>query len=322
MPEHIVASNAFVIRITQESHLKILAEKFRLSERGDLIKTKEISWASKLKVEILKASCVDEILTDRQLPVIIICENSLASAKYCNCFVLCIDYKADKFIPLRKFQVKTKWLSKLGSKCHIYLIDGPAVLITYRNEVHLFENKCGTVFNIHSYVSPKRSENAVHLLTSNYQPDCDKYLLIFKITKLTEENNTDAKSQTIVALTFSQNQFAQIDSSCFIPEEYSSVCSAINVRQIKETCLEVLIGTTEGYIIMLKNKSIAKCIKMCEHLVGNAHFTCLKLSPENEGYLVTCQNQAALLDSHFNVSMFLSHFNIHFNLYYSILLIK
>ena len=298
MTAHNVSINGFLIQFHVNSKTEVVANKFKVIGSRKLQQLKEIKWIFKVKVKILSASVVKEVLTGRTLPVIVVRVYSKGKSGQYICYVMCVDIKEEKFVTLKQFHM-CKSIYKAGFK--IEIVDGPAVVLLCGQDLHLFENTCGISLNTQSYSceSLKSDVNDSKILSAQYLETLDTYVIFVYLTDT--DNNA-----SVLCLLFNQSQF-RLNGSSLVPVEYFSICSALLVQNYelsannKLSC-EMLLGTSEGYIVHLVNGRWKKCNKVFDVPICNIITRTMQLKQQKGKYIVQSDTQASILDENLNVS--------------------
>ncbi|XP_053399836.1 uncharacterized protein LOC123557535 [Mercenaria mercenaria] len=301
MPNFYVSSKCFIGEVKLSSEDTVVVHKYKLGfERKHLMKVGDFCLHVKVKVEILAASSVEESLTGQTVPVIAI--STQVKDKECStliCYMIFVDLEKDQFIPLRKFEINFKnsfsKLSECASRSNLYLLDGPCVALCERSEVLMYYVPYGTNLEQFSF-NIKSLKEGIHQccsgskLTIRYQNSLeikrilDKYLLFVRLQLKSKcaEHGSEVKN-IVRVLNFSGKHFSVLNSDQFFPSEYNECVTSINVIFLEQVDVELFnnelyLGTSEGFIVHVKNGNILHCNSISE----NCSVTCLKMGKHLE----------------------------------------
>lgn len=302
-----VSISRYLVLFKHDSSTTIVAEKFKVGIGGCLEKVKAIRWVSKVKVKLLCASVVKEVLTGRKLPMCAILHKSKGSSSDKNCLVVCLDVIIDEFIPLKLFTIKESIRSEAEFK--IQIVDGPAVVVLCGSDLHLYENRFGRCLNEHSFSCLLDSSKHANLkMTSSrflslYYEDCWDSYVIFIL--LENEKCKAGLNNTVQCVIFSESHFRQIDACSLIPEEYFNGCSSVLIKNLKflknsKFSSEIIIGTIEGYLVRLKDGYFITCTKVFEGPIGPSIQT--RCTKQKGIYIAQSDESTVILDEKFLVS--------------------
>lgn len=306
MTGHILATNGFLFKVHLNSNEEIVAQKFKVIGNGRIQLLKEISWEPKVKVEILTASVVKEHLTGRELPMVAIRDKLISANRCYSCYIICIDIKLEKIIPLKHALLSQKQCVK--SRSSINLVDGPSVLVLDSQCVYLYENILGETLLMYSFslsecLSVKDSLVVQEVLAVCYEDDCKHFILSTR----SEGDNESKCNNDVICITFKGQNFHKTDVNLLIPKEYRSVCTAMHVLQRSTSDQsnltgEIVIGTSDGFLIHLKNAVLFKVTKVFHGVVETIHSGQGRIKEQNGVFLAGGEEQFAILSSELRVS--------------------
>lgn len=306
MTGHILASNGFLFNAHINSNKEIVAQKFKVIGNGRIQLLKEISWEPKVKVEILTASVVKEQLTGRELPMIVIRDTSSKANECYSCYIICIDTKLEKIIPLKHADVGETQCVK--SRSSINLVDGPSVLVLDSQDVYLYENSLGKTlqgysFSLSECLSVKFSVIVQKVLAAYYENSCKHFIL----SAQSEGDNENKCNNDVICITFKGQNFYKTDINLLIPKEYRSVCTAMHVLQVGTSNQdymsgEIVIGTSDGFFIHLKNAVLFKVTKVFDGAVETIQSGQGRIKEQNGVFLARGEEQFAILSHELSVS--------------------
>lgn len=295
MSHFYVSSKSLVAAICKNSDGKFMVKKFKVDfERKQLMETDDLCWNTKMKVEILATDSVEETLTGQVIPVALVRPEEKSST--ITCYIVCIDFDNDKVLPLRKYDTKLKYIQCVDedhtcSDRNVFILNGPVVVVCYKSKLFIYHGDQTTILKEFCFDANTLTDSISvccrqSKVSFRYQGLLesttlhDKYILFLHIQVKLRCTEHGFEARNIVkVLQFSGKKFTVLNIRLFIPDEYVDCIRSMLLKCITHSDsdlynYELYLGTSEGYIIHVKNGGLIWCCSLSEQY----SVSCIKMS--------------------------------------------